>query len=334
MSNITSLGRVVPLYKGSYNASTVYNKLDVVFYEETGSSYISIIDLNSGHTPANNPSYWQLIASQGGRGPQGVSGGFGSTTASANAVAYTSNPAVTVTTDPLSPNTAKNFHFDFQIPAGRVGFDSVSATATAGVAGGDPSVGVSLDTSDVNDHKLQFEFVIPGAEGSAVTSVDGIAPTGTNVQLCAVQYRANQNLSPEQKVNALTNIGAQAAGDYISSPQQYADGNVLKYSSTDSAWVAGTVNEVPSSGTNGYFLTATSNGAEWAAVRQVPGESGSTYGKYLQSTSSGMTWNYTLPAAGIINAPLIKNSNNDQDIKWGSIITTTEIDTMMGISNS
>lgn len=51
-------------------------------------------------------------------------------------------------------------------------------------------------------------------------------------------------------------------------------------------------------------------------------------------TEHQVVWNYTLPAGGIANASLVKNSSSNYDVKWGSIITTSEIDDMMGISNN
>ena len=331
MSNVTSLGRVLPLFKGNYVNSTEYNKLDVVLSE--GSSYVSIIDSNTGHTPAPDSNYWKLIAVKGQQGNQGMTGDFGIPTTSAESIAYNEEPVVTITQDPSSPVTARVYNFDFKIPAGKIGFDSVDASAVAGQAGTQPRVSASLEQISENNRQLQFAFTIPEADGSGVTQVDGITPTAGNVELLAVQYR-NQTLTSDQKNTVLNNIGAQPAGLYISEPISPAANNVLKYNGT--TWVAGSVNEVPSSGTTGNFLKKTASGSEWAAVREVPAGSSSEIGRYLQYTSTGVAWRsvQALPSSGTTGAPLIKGSNSDYDVTWGSIMTNGEIDDMMGISNN
>lgn len=330
MSNVTSLGRVQPLFKGDYNNLIAYDKLDVVLYN--GNSYVSKIDLNTGHTPANNPAYWQLVAIKGEQGNQGMTGSFGTPTASATSVGYDDDPSVVVTA--TGPDTAKIFNFDFEIPAGKLGFDSVSATAQGGAAGTQPQVIATLDTTDPDDRELQFAFTIPAASGEGVKKVDDELPdTSGKVSLYAVRY-VPQNLSSEQKTQALNNIGAQVAGSYISRPVDPGTDNVLKYNGT--TWVAGTVNEVPTSGTTGTFLKKTNDGSEWAAVREVPAGSSSVIGRYLQYTSNGVAWSsvQALPTGGSTGMPLVKNSNSSYDVTWGSIITTAEINEMMGISNS
>lgn len=330
MANVTSLGRVQPLFKGDYNNLIAYDKLDVVLYN--GNSYVSKIDLNTGHTPANNPSYWQLVAVKGEPGNQGITGSFGEPTAHATSIGYDEEPSVAVTA--TGPDTAKIFNFNFGIPAGKLGFDSVSAHANPGLANTDPIAEASLDTTDPNDRELHFEFTIPAASGEGVKKIDGELPnTSGEVSLYAVRY-VQQNLTAEQKTQALNNIGAQAAGSYISAPVDPGNNNVLKYNGT--TWVAGSVNEVPSSGTTGNFLKKTASGSEWAAVREVPAGSSSEIGRYLQYTSNGVAWSnvQTLPSSGTTGAPLIKRTDSNYDVTWGSIITNAEINEMMGISNS
>lgn len=330
MSNVTSLGRVQPLFKGDYNNLIAYDKLDVVLYN--GNSYVSKVNLNTGHAPANNPSYWQLVAVKGQQGDQGITGGFGEPTAHAISVGYDEDPSVVVTA--TGPDTEKIFNFNFEIPAGKLGFDSVDATAQSGAAGTQPRVVPTLDTTDPNDRKLLFAFTIPAASGEGVKKVDGELPdTSGEVSLYAVKYVV-QNLTAEQKTQVLNNIGAQAAGSYISRPTDPGTNNVLKYNGT--TWIAGSVNEVPSSGTAGTFLKKTANGSEWAAVREVPAGSSSEIGRYLQYTSTGVAWRsvQALPSSGTTGAPLVKNSSSDYDVKWGSIMTNAEINDMMGISNN
>lgn len=57
-----NLGKVAPSWKGAYSSSTTYSKLDIVQYN--GSSWISKIDSNTNHTPAEG-TYWAMIARAG-----------------------------------------------------------------------------------------------------------------------------------------------------------------------------------------------------------------------------------------------------------------------------
>ena len=59
MPNPTSLGRILPIFKGEYSNSIKYNKLDIVLYN--GNSFVSKIDNNIGIIPTDN-NYWQLVA--------------------------------------------------------------------------------------------------------------------------------------------------------------------------------------------------------------------------------------------------------------------------------
>lgn len=55
------IGRIVPIFRGAYNSSTPYTKLDIVYYN--GSSYAAIAD-NEGKEPTNT-NYWQIVAKYG-----------------------------------------------------------------------------------------------------------------------------------------------------------------------------------------------------------------------------------------------------------------------------
>lgn len=57
-----NLGKVMLTPKGNYNAATEYARLDFVLYN--GSSWVSKVDGNIGHTPADG-AYWQELASSG-----------------------------------------------------------------------------------------------------------------------------------------------------------------------------------------------------------------------------------------------------------------------------
>ena len=57
-----NLGKVMLTPEGNYNAATEYARLDFVLYN--GSSWVSKVDGNIGHTPADG-AYWQELASSG-----------------------------------------------------------------------------------------------------------------------------------------------------------------------------------------------------------------------------------------------------------------------------
>ena len=70
----TRLGRVSLVPRGAYDASAVYNRLDIVEYE--GSSYLVLADGVTGVTPAAGPEY-MLVAEKGGKGDTGAPGAPG-----------------------------------------------------------------------------------------------------------------------------------------------------------------------------------------------------------------------------------------------------------------
>ena len=53
------LGKIAFTWKGTYAAGTTYARQDIAYYN--GSSYISLVDANTGNTPANLTTYWQLF---------------------------------------------------------------------------------------------------------------------------------------------------------------------------------------------------------------------------------------------------------------------------------
>ena len=70
----TRLGRVSLVPRGAYDASAVYNRLDIVEYE--GSSYLVLADGVTGVTPVAGPEY-MLVAEKGGKGDPGAPGAPG-----------------------------------------------------------------------------------------------------------------------------------------------------------------------------------------------------------------------------------------------------------------
>ena len=63
-----NLGRVVPIFKGTYDNSTTYEKLDVVYYN--GSSYVAN-DTTTGVNPSNT-EMWQPVAMAGVLSPEQI----------------------------------------------------------------------------------------------------------------------------------------------------------------------------------------------------------------------------------------------------------------------
>lgn len=303
MAASTALGRVQPIYKGEYNPSTIYHRLDNVYYE--GNTYLCKVDSISGVAPAEISNYWQLVAHKGEQGDQGITGSFGTPIGAAEILPSGSSPTIAITAS--GPDTAKVFSFDFGIPAGPVGYDAVAASATPLSAGSSPTAEAELVTES-GTTTLEFTFGIPAADGSGAQAVDGVQPTLNpqtglqDVALTAVRYGTSQSLSDAQKLIARGNIGAQAAGDYIAEPSQASSGQFLQYSNAGE-WEAATINLVPSG-------------------------SSSDVGKYLRKTNNGMLWAdvQSLPAGGAEGAPLIKNSADNYDVTWGSFISSAEID--------
>ena len=52
---VYNIGRILPIFKGTWNSSTSYNKLDVVYY--SGNSYIASAS-SKGAMPSTTSSVW------------------------------------------------------------------------------------------------------------------------------------------------------------------------------------------------------------------------------------------------------------------------------------
>ena len=198
----TAIGRVQPLYRGEYNSSLNYEKLDNVLYD--GCTYVALKAVPAGQAPNSaSSSYWQLIAEKGN------TGGFGTPTASASALAAGQTPTITIT--PSGPDTAKIFNFKFGIPAGPtgpIGFDTISAGASALPVGASPTVNATRTETGGNIN-LDFQFGIPAAEGQGAISVDDVGlDQNRNINLTAVRAIQSQVLTETQKGYARDNIGA------------------------------------------------------------------------------------------------------------------------------
>lgn len=97
-------------WQGTWSASTAYNAYDTV--ARNSQTYVCIV-ANTGNDPAADVTHWNLMAAQGGTGPQGVAGPVGPIGPTGNA-------------GPTGPNGLPSFNLTttgFTVPA-------VGATAT------------------------------------------------------------------------------------------------------------------------------------------------------------------------------------------------------------
>lgn len=299
MASSTSLGRVQPLYKGTYSSATTYQKLDNVYYN--GDTWVCIKDSVVGIEPTDGSIYWQKVAGKGETGPQGITGSFGTPIATATQLESGSSPTVNVVAS--GPDTAKVFNFEFGIPAGPKGFSNTSATASTIAAGSTPTASAELVTSgDITT--LEFEFGIPAADGTGIKSIDNDvrADTSGNAALTAVRYGSSQSLNSAQQLQARTNINAQIAGNYIISPEAKTVNYFLKYAGND-IWVTESVDVFPLGGESGYVLKKTNSGTEWSPVHEVI-------------------------ASGAAGAMLTKASATNYDLTWSNPISNSEIDAL------
>lgn len=60
MDGFNLVGRIRPVYKGSWNAETAYAVLETVITEANNAAYIAIKDVPSG-TPLTNAEYWGVL---------------------------------------------------------------------------------------------------------------------------------------------------------------------------------------------------------------------------------------------------------------------------------
>ena len=106
------LGRVSIVFKGEYNSTTNYEKLDIVSYN--GSSYACLKDC-VGIIPTDT-TYWQLVAQKGEQGEQGIQGIQGATPNIQIGTVETLNPTEQATV--TQTGTLENPIFNFGIPKG------------------------------------------------------------------------------------------------------------------------------------------------------------------------------------------------------------------------
>lgn len=156
MAQQTNIGKVSLTPRGAYSQSATYEALDIVTYN--GSSYI-VLQSATGITPPND-TYYQLIASKGDAGSNGISATISAGTVSMLPVG--SNPSVT---NAGTPNSAV---FNFGIPYSPV-----------------PSSYVQR--SELDDYVEKHEIDNAGISGESYSTV---ADT-TTVTTSASQYHPN-----------------------------------------------------------------------------------------------------------------------------------------------
>ena len=75
-----NLGKVAPVYRGTYDSSTSYNELDIVFDSASGRSFIAKQPVNGNSLPTEDNienDYWGLVAEKGESGEPGKVGPIG-----------------------------------------------------------------------------------------------------------------------------------------------------------------------------------------------------------------------------------------------------------------
>ena len=131
---VTSAGVTLLEWKSSWNSSTSYLAGDAVSFN--GSSYLSLMDSNTGNAPDTSPAYWDLIARQGDIGPTGATGPIGPTGAAGatgatgatgpmGATGSTGATGATGATGPIGPTGVTG-------PTGPRGADGTSGSAIGG----------------------------------------------------------------------------------------------------------------------------------------------------------------------------------------------------------
>ena len=67
-----NLGKVRPVYKGTYDAETAYESYDWVLYENI--AYIALVDIPAGYQPDSHPEQWGVFGGRGEKGEKGDPG--------------------------------------------------------------------------------------------------------------------------------------------------------------------------------------------------------------------------------------------------------------------
>lgn len=228
MSNPTSLGRILPIFKGEYSNSTKYNKLDIVLYN--GNSFVSKRDNNKGNTPSTETDYWQLVAT----GINAVKGYI-----------EISETGTKADVDVSIDETTRELVFDFTIPA-------TKGTGVLEVDGSGPNGSGQVQ---INAVKYVQQNLSPTQQGIVLNNI-GAIPKPTNPANNNV-LKYNGTTWVAGTVNEVPTSGT--AGTFLKKtnsgstwvtvnqvPASGETGTFLKKTDSGSAWVA--VNEIPTGG--------------------------------------------------------------------------------------
>lgn len=140
--NSVTIGKVIPTFKGDWNANTSYSALDVVVYKNT--TYVAETDILTGTEPKDGTGEWSIMA-RGAIGPQGPQGERGKQVFKSSSEYYDQNslghwwsdltPAVSGDNPPKIGDTIITSSGDvFQINTVNVG-DGGGGGGTFGVGG-------------------------------------------------------------------------------------------------------------------------------------------------------------------------------------------------------
>ncbi len=164
MSTIINAGRIAPIPKGLYDASTQYAKLDIVTY--SNESYICK-QACQGVSPTD-ADYWQLLAGAAGGGKSIVSVTLTSSVGLVDTYTITYTDATTST---------------FQVTNGKDGEDGTDGTDGRGIISITKTASHGLiDTYTIayTDRTTSTYQVTNGANGAAGRGISSIAKTGTS----------------------------------------------------------------------------------------------------------------------------------------------------------
>jgi hypothetical protein len=131
------------VYRGAWNATTVYQPNDVV--TQGGSSYLAM-SATTNQTPASNPAVWAIVAAQGATGPAGTAPPSASTrlldyTLATDSVGITVNAGQTIDITP-----AQSFSV-----ARADSIVGITISGSAGAGGGSGTLGYAVITQAVID---------------------------------------------------------------------------------------------------------------------------------------------------------------------------------------
>ena len=218
----TNLGRVQPIFRGTWDGNTTYNILDIVFQEPSqndntgGGSYISLQNGNIGKSPinSNNRAWWQQIASRGARGIQGPIGQINDPDATAHILNVGENPTAAVTA--TGDNSGKTFHFNFGIPSGPYGFTSARGNVETLPTNSDPTIDVQLD---LNTNEVDIASSSASLTNVSVISSTFLSKVGGKIDSYSFFYNGSTWQYNDQNVDlstyGISYNGNAADGDYI-----------------------------------------------------------------------------------------------------------------------